>query len=92
MWGRRLGNKLSFAVKALAVLTCAVVGTHVFAQSAVSPYTSAKRCDAIRQVSGAIAPDLDGEGPPRYLAVRYTYDRSSSAASARAPRATWLTT
>jgi RHS repeat-associated protein len=44
------------------------------AQSGSSPFTSATRFNAARQVTGTIAPDPDGAGPLRHAAVRNGYD------------------
>jgi len=57
-----------------ALLTLAAPATPALAQSAASPFTSATRYDAMRRVSGTIAPDPDGAGPLGFAAVRNTYD------------------
>lgn len=45
-----------------------------FAQSAASDFTNGTRYDLAHRVTGTIAPDPDGSGPLRHLAVRSTYD------------------
>ncbi len=48
--------------------------TVVHGQSSPSAYTKGYRYDAAGRPTGTIAPDPAGVGPPRYLAVRFTYD------------------
>ena len=44
------------------------------AQASPSDFTYATRYDQARRVVGTIAPDPDGSGPLRYLAIRNSYD------------------
>lgn len=46
------------------------------AQASAAPFTSASRYDALRRVTGTIAPDPDGAGALHYAAVRNTYDNA----------------
>lgn len=57
-----------------AVLAGGAMSAVVHAQSAPSNYTYATRYDAIGRAVGTIAPDPDGSGPLRHMAVRNTYD------------------
>jgi RHS repeat-associated protein len=69
---RRAARALAF----LAVGLIAALGlcSPADAQGAPSAFTSASRYDALRRVTGTIAPDPDGTGPLHYAAVRNTYD------------------
>lgn len=58
----------------LALLASAAPIAPALAQSAPSPFTTAVRYDAARQLTGTIAPDPDGSGPRAFAAVRNTYD------------------
>ncbi|WP_058745173.1 RHS repeat domain-containing protein [Sphingomonas yabuuchiae] len=59
-----------------AALLCGalMVGSAGWGQASPSDFTSATRYDAARRVTGTIAPDPDGNGSLRYLAVRNSYD------------------
>ncbi|KTW09722.1 RHS repeat domain-containing protein, partial [Sphingomonas sanguinis] len=59
-----------------AVLLCGslLMGSAAWGQGSPSDFTSATRYDAARRVTGTIAPDPDGGGGLRYLAVRNSYD------------------
>jgi RHS repeat-associated protein len=61
-----------------AALLCGalMVGSAAWGQASPSDFTSATRYDAARRVTGTIAPDPDGNGSLRYLAVRNSYDTS----------------
>jgi RHS repeat-associated protein len=48
--------------------------TPALAQTAASPFTHGARYDAMRRLTGTIAPDPDGTGPLKYAATRTTYD------------------
>lgn len=70
-------NALRGLVQLLATASIASIafGT-ASAQTSPSPYTYAKRYDAMGQVTGEISPDPDGAGPLHYAATRKTYDGS----------------
>lgn len=51
-----------------------LIGMTAQAQTTASDFTRAVRYDLERHVVGTIAPDPDGAGPLRHLAVRNTYD------------------
>jgi hypothetical protein len=55
----------------LAALAAAVPA---LAQTSPSPFTYGTRYDAMRRVTGTIAPDPDDAGPLVFAAVRNTYD------------------
>lgn len=59
---------------ALLIVAGTFGSSAAFAQSSASPFTSAARFDAERQLAGTIAPDPDGAGPLRHAAVRNTYN------------------
>lgn len=61
-----------------AALLCGslMVGSAAWGQTSPSDFTYATRYDAVRRVTGTIAPDPDGSGSLRYLAVRNSYDAS----------------
>lgn len=58
---------------AVLLATAALPGV-ARAQATASDFTTATRYDAMRRVTGTIAPDPDGSGPLHYAAVRNTYD------------------
>lgn len=64
------GVSLAWVVAAVASLVPSIAP----AQSSPSPYTAGTRYDAMRRVTGAIAPDPDGAGPLHHAAVRNTYN------------------
>lgn len=57
-----------------ALLATAALSGAARAQSTASDFTSAVRYDAMRRVTGTIAPDPDGDGALHYAATRNTYD------------------
>lgn len=63
------------AMKKLFVLIAATVSIASAANAQTSPsaYTSATRYDQLGRVTGTIAPDPDGAGPLKYVAVRNSY-------------------
>lgn len=69
-------NTLSFRKSAIlaGVAAGAMMTSAAYAQSAPSAYTSAARYDAMRRVTGTIAPDPDGAGALGFAATRNTYD------------------
>lgn len=70
---QRARAKATWFGLALSVWTC-VASTAALAQTAASPYTWAYRYDAMRRVTGTIAPDPDGAASLKFAATRTTYD------------------
>lgn len=64
-----------------AVIASCVVPRSSWAQAAPSAYTYGTRYDKVGRVAGTIAPDPDGSGPLRYLAMRTTYDAAGRVTS-----------
>ena len=60
--------------RTVLAITLGCIATSAAAQSSPSDYTAATRYDVARRVTGTIAPDPDGAGAIRYMAVRNTYD------------------
>jgi RHS repeat-associated protein len=67
----RIRTLTAAAALIAAVLLTPTVG---LAQTAASPFTNGARYDAMRRLTGTIAPDPDGTGPLKYAATRTTYD------------------
>lgn len=64
------GNKIWEASPRAGLTSCPPTTT----SSTAADFTSAWRYDAMRRVTGTLAPDPDGGGPLHYAALRNTYD------------------